>query len=59
MVGSVTIVVSVNGSTCHCALKVDHDCDDFVAMVMNMMFGHIDCDQTIMINDGNADDNDR
>ena len=25
MVGSVAVVVSVNGSTCHRVLKVDHD----------------------------------
>ena len=51
MVGSVAVVVSVNGSTCHSALKIDYDYDNIVPMVTVVMFG-LDYDQTIMINDG-------
>ena len=51
MVGSVAVVVSINGSTCHSALKIDYDYDNIVPMVM-VVIDDLDNDQTIMINDG-------
>ena len=47
MVGSVAVVVSINGSTCHRVLRVDHDHEHD--------HGHHD---HVHVHDGRADDDD-